>query len=57
MTAYGEHYIQEFKTSFSCSTDADDNVSFLAVMLDDLLKKVNEIITQVNLDRHKKRNI
>jgi DNA-binding NtrC family response regulator len=45
LTAYGEHYTEEFKTRFSLSSLVD-NISFIRkpIMLDDLVKKVNEII-------------
>ena len=51
LTAYGEHYTEEFKTRFTSSSLVDD-VSFIRkpIMLDDLVKKVNEIIT--NADNH-----
>jgi CheY-like chemotaxis protein len=47
LTAYGEHYTEEFKTRFTSSSLAD-NVSFIRkpIMLDDLVEKVNEIITR-----------
>jgi two-component system, OmpR family, response regulator ChvI len=46
LTAYGEHYTEEFKTRFTLFSLAD-SISFIRkpIMLDDLVKKVNEIIT------------
>jgi len=47
LTAYGEHYTEEFKTRFTSSSLVDD-ISFIRkpIMLDDLVKKVNEFITR-----------
>jgi CheY-like chemotaxis protein len=49
LTAYGEHYTEEFKTRFTSSSIAG-NISFIRkpIMLGDLVKKVNEMITQVD---------
>jgi CheY-like chemotaxis protein len=43
LTAYGEHYTEEFKTRFTSSSLADD-ITFMRkpIMLDDLVRKVNE---------------
>jgi CheY-like chemotaxis protein len=46
LTAYGEHYTEEFKTRFRSSSLADDNTFMRKpIMLDDLVRKVNETIT------------
>jgi len=44
LTAFEEHYTEEFNTRF---IEDDDTISFIRkpVMLDDLVKKVDEIIT------------
>jgi len=49
LTAYGEHYTEEFKTRFTSSSLADD-IFFIRkpTMLDDLVKKVNEIIARTD---------
>ena len=46
LTAYGEHYTEEFKARFTY-TSSFSNIYFIRkpIMLDDLVKKVNEIIT------------
>ena len=49
LTAYGEHYTEEFKMGFTSSSSLS-NIYFMRkpIMLDDLVKKVNEIITQTD---------
>jgi two-component system, OmpR family, response regulator ChvI len=49
LTAYSEHYTEEFKTRFTSSSLSDD-ISFIRkpILLDDLVKKVNEIITNAS---------
>ena len=48
LTAYSEHYTEEFKTRFTSSSLS--NISFMRkpIMLDDLVKNVNQIITQAD---------
>jgi DNA-binding NtrC family response regulator len=48
LTAYSEHYTEEFKTRFTSSSLS--NISFMRkpIMLDDLVKNINEIITQAD---------
>jgi DNA-binding NtrC family response regulator len=48
LTAYSEHYTEEFKTRFTSSSLS--NISFMRkpIMLDDLVKNINEIITQTD---------
>jgi two-component SAPR family response regulator len=45
LTAYSEHYTEEFKTRFTPSSPFS-NIYFIRkpIALDDLVKKVNEII-------------
>jgi two-component SAPR family response regulator len=48
LTAYGEHYT-EFKTRFIFSSLADDIfIMRKPIMLDELVKKVNEIIIRAD---------
>jgi hypothetical protein len=54
LTAYGEDYTEEFKARFNLSSSlADSNISFIRkpIMLDDLVKKLNEII--IRADKYK----
>jgi two-component system, OmpR family, response regulator ChvI len=46
LTAYSEHYTEEFRTRYASSSSLS-NITFIRkpIMLDDLVKKVNEIIT------------
>jgi len=48
LTAYSEQYTEEFKTRFTSSSLS--NISFMRkpIMLDDLVKNINEIITQAD---------
>jgi CheY-like chemotaxis protein len=48
LTAYSEHYTEEFKARFTPSSLS--NISFMRkpIMLDDLVKNINEIITQAD---------
>jgi two-component system, OmpR family, response regulator ChvI len=52
LTAYSEHYTEEFKTRFSSSSSSSSlsNIYFMRkpITLDDLVKKVNEIITNAD---------
>jgi DNA-binding response OmpR family regulator len=49
LTAYSEHYTEEFKTRFT-SSSLPDNITFMRkpITLDELVKKVNEIITRID---------
>jgi two-component SAPR family response regulator len=50
LTAYSEYYTEEFKTRFNSSSTLLSNIYFIRkpTMLDDLVKKVNEIITNAD---------
>jgi two-component SAPR family response regulator len=47
LTAYSEHYAEEFKSAFNSSSTSLPNIYFIRkpIALDGLVKKVNEIIT------------
>ena len=50
LTAYGEHYTEEFEARFNSSSTSLSNIYFMRkpITLDDLVKKVNEIITNTD---------
>jgi two-component system, OmpR family, response regulator ChvI len=47
LTAYSEHYTEEFKTRYAPSSPLSNNIYFIRkpIALDDLVKMVNEIFT------------
>ena len=55
LTAYSEHYTEEFKTRFTSSSSLVDNISFIRkpIMLDDLVKIVNEIVIRTDKQHNK----